>query len=334
MRPLKNKQKQLLFDYSLGLTTEEETAKAKALINSKREAVEIYSRIKATLAPIDSIQPEPCPDKLAEEVVRRLVQLANSMRTAKQAETPVGKGRLWSSFVKIGAIAASILIIAGVLFPTFSLARHQYQKHVCQRQLGNIYQSIAHYGSDYDDRLPAVTTDVSQPWYNVGYQGKENQSNTQNIYLLLKLGYSSRPEDFVCYGKRQKQYNPLKMSEVNRYKDFPSRWHITYSFRVVCRQPVTISSLGRQPLIADHNPVFENAPDGKFEVYLTEKLSRCNGMNHNRRGQNVLSCDGNVQFLKTRHVGLPQDDIFTVQNIAVYRGSERPACESDPFLAP
>jgi hypothetical protein len=335
MRPLKNEQKQLLFDYSLGLTTEGETAQAKALITSKKEADEIHSRIKATLAPLDSIQPEPCPDELAERVVRRLCQLVNSMRTAKQAEIPVAKVRLWPNFVKIGAIAASILIIVGVLFPTFSLARHRYWKHVCQEQLGSIYKSIDHYSSDHDGKLPAVATKVGESWCGVGYQGKENLSNTRNPFLLLKNGYSGRPEDFVCCSKRQKQYTPLKMSQVHSYNDFPSRRHITYSPRIFCRQPVKISSLGRQPLMADCNPVFETMRRyDKLDVCLDRELSIRNSINHNRRGQNVLSCDGNVRFLKTRHVGVPQDDIFTVQNVDVYRGSERPACETDPFLAP
>lgn len=334
MTSLSNDHKQLLFDYSLGLTTEGETAQARALVTSKKEADEIHAKLKAALAPLDSIPSRLCPDQLAEQTVQRLCQLANSIRAAEQAELPVAKVRLWPNFVKVGAIAASILIIVGVLFPTFSLARHQYRKHVCQRQLESIYKSVDHYSSDYDGKLPAVATDVGQPWHKVGYQGKENHSNTRNLFLLLKHGYSGRPEDFVCCSKRQKQYTALRMSQVHRYKDFPSRKHITYSFRIVCKQPIKLRLLGRQPLMADRNPVFEDMPEDKFEVHLDSELSTRNGMNHNRHGQNVLSCDGNVQFLKTRHVGVPQDDIFTVQNIAVYRGSERPACETDPFLGP
>ena len=86
--------------------------------------------------------------------------------------------------------------------------------------------------------------------------------------------------------------------------------------------------------MADCNPVFENASEDKFEVRLDKELSTHNSINHNLRGQNVLFCDGHVEFLKTRHVGIPQDDIFTLQNIEVYRGIERPSCETDPFLAP
>lgn len=335
MRPLKNEQKQLLFDYSLGLTTEGETAQAKALITSKKEAAEIHARLKAALAPLDVIQLEPCPDELAERVVRRLCQLANSMPTINRAERIVAKTRFRRNWAEIGAIAAAIFIIVGVLIPSFSLARHRYWKHVCQRQLESIYKSVDGYSSDYDSKLPVVATKVGEPWCRVGYQGKENHSNTRNLFLLLKLGYSKNPDDFVCCAKRQKQYTPLEISQVHRYNDFPSRSHITYSPRIFCRQPIKMRLLGRQPLMADRNPVFENMRRyDKVEVCLNAELSTRNSINHNRRGQNVLSCDGHVQFLKTRHVGVPQDDIFTVQNVDVYRGSERPACETDPFLAP
>ncbi len=86
--------------------------------------------------------------------------------------------------------------------------------------------------------------------------------------------------------------------------------------------------------MADCNPVFENVSEDRFEVRLDRSLSTRNSINHGRRGQNVLFSDGHAGFLKTRHVGIPQDDIFTVQNIVEYRGNERPACEKDPFLAP
>jgi hypothetical protein len=59
MITLNNKQKQLLFDYCIGLTSQEQSAEAKALISSNQAAVEIHSKLKAILAPLDSIEPEP-----------------------------------------------------------------------------------------------------------------------------------------------------------------------------------------------------------------------------------------------------------------------------------
>jgi prepilin-type processing-associated H-X9-DG protein len=333
MYSLSSEHKQLLFDYSSGLATEEETTQAKALIADYREAAEIHSKLKAVLAPLDTLRPEPCPDELAQRTIWRL-RLANAEELIKQPEKAVGKSHFLHHVAEVGSVAAIILFAIGILLPSFSFARHQYWKNFCQRQLAGISNSINLYSSDYDGRLPAVTTDVSQPWHRVGHQGKDNHSNTRNLFLLLRLGYSDRPNDFVCCGRRQEAFTQLKVSQVTNYNDFPTREHITYSFRIVCRPPVKMSLLTGQPLMADRSPVFENVSDDRFEVHLDMSLSTRNSMNHGERGQNVLFSDGHVEFLITRHTGIPQDDIFTLQKIAEYRGKERPACEKDPFLAP
>ena len=334
MRPLKNEQKQLLFDYCIGLTSQKETTEAEALISTHNEAAEIHSKLKAAIAPLECVQSETCPDELAQRTVQRLIQLANVRAPIKQAEKVVIKTQFWRNFSKITAIAASIMFIPAILIPSLSYGRYHYRKQLCQRQLGNISRSIDQYSNDYDGNLPAVATNTDEPWCEVGYQGKENLSNTRNMFNLIKLGYSKNPDDFVCSGRRQKQFNPFKISQVNNHNDFPSRKHITYSFRIMCNPPIKKSMLRGQPLMADCNPVFENASEDKSEVRLNKELSTHNSINHDRRGQNVLFCDGHVEFLKTRHVGIPQDDIFTLQNINVYRGIERPSCTSDSFLAP
>ena len=324
MQPLTNEQKQLLFDYSLDLTTEEETAQAEALISSSNEAADIHSKIKSVLAPLDTVRDDPCPDDLAERTIWRL----------RAAPAPVATTRRpWRNFAQVGAIAATIFIAVGVLVPSFSFARHQYRKHVCQNQLTGIGSCISSYCADYDGKLPAASTDVSQPWHRIGDQGRENRSNTRNPFLLLKLGYHTRPQDFVCCGRRQKRISPLKASEASNYNDFLSGEHISYSFRIFCRPSITISLLGGQPLMADRNPVFEHVPEERFDVHLDEGLCSRHSINH-RRGQNILFIDGHARFLKTRNVGIPQDDIYTVQNISAYRGNERPACEQDCFLGP
>ena len=69
MRPLKNKQKELLFDYCVGITSEKETAKAKELISSNKEATKIRRKLKTTLAPLESIRPALCPNLLAERTI-------------------------------------------------------------------------------------------------------------------------------------------------------------------------------------------------------------------------------------------------------------------------
>jgi hypothetical protein len=330
MQPLSHEQEQLLFDYSLDLTTEEETAQAEALVGSSREAADVHSKIKSVLAPLDILD-EPCPEELAERTIWRLKQLANDEPSASEPIAVASKP--WRNFAQVGAIAASVVLVIGVLVPSFSFANHLHRKRVCQSQLAGIGSSMTSYCSDYDGNLPVVSTDVTQPWHRVGDQGEESRSNTRNLYLLLKLGYCTNPSDFVCCGRKQGQFSLLKVSDVESYNDFPRTEQITYSYRIPCQRTTKITMF-QGPIMADRNPVFDSLQAGEFQVRLDERLSTTASRNHSRHGQMVLFAGGQVRFLKTRHVGVPKDDIFTVQNVVEYRGNERPACEKDPFLAP
>ena len=69
MKLLKKRQKELLFDYCLGITSEKEEDIAEVLISSNKEAVEIHRKLKAVLVPLESIRPELCPDLLAERTI-------------------------------------------------------------------------------------------------------------------------------------------------------------------------------------------------------------------------------------------------------------------------
>jgi anti-sigma-K factor RskA len=67
---LSRHQKQLLFNYSLGLTSEEEIGQAEQLITCNKQAAEILSMLKAVFEPLDSIiKPDTCRDELAERTI-------------------------------------------------------------------------------------------------------------------------------------------------------------------------------------------------------------------------------------------------------------------------
>jgi anti-sigma-K factor RskA len=117
MYSLSNEQKHVLFDYSLTLAAEKEAEQAGALIASNKEAAEVHSKLKSALSPLDTVQPEPCPDELAERTVWRLIQLANARQAVKRPERIVVRSHLWHKAAKVGAIAAVILLGAGVLLP-------------------------------------------------------------------------------------------------------------------------------------------------------------------------------------------------------------------------
>lgn len=342
MTALSNRQKQLLLDYCIGLTPEEETAEVKQLISSNQEAAEIHSQFKAALAPLESIEAELCPDDLAEGTVWRLSNFARSSQlrlqqllAGEQARSTVAKSRFWRNIGEMAAAAAAIVFAAAVIIAPLNFARQKSWQQLCMMQLGRIGQGINNYSTDHDGRMPAVATTLGAPWWKVGYQGEENHSNTRHVWLLPKGGYVEA-SDFVCPGSCQGRVARLEPSQVQSYNDFPARRYVTYSFRVRCNKSAK-GALTPRVLIADLNPLFERLPENyssPLNVRLSNKLFALNSANHNRRGQNVLFCDGSTGFVKVRQIGISEDDIFTLQGTDAYRGTEVPSCEKDAFLAP
>ncbi|MHC4658595.1 MAG: hypothetical protein ACYS83_05375 [Planctomycetota bacterium] len=350
MTPVNSQQKQLLFDHCVGLTSEKEAAEAEELIASNKEAAQIHSKLKASLAPLDTLKPEHCPDKLVEGTIWRLNNLARSSQLqlqqlleAEQARTAAPQTFFWRNLSRIATVAAVILIAAAVWFPSFGFARQKYWLRCCQAQLARMGQGVNLYSRDHDGKMPAVAIARGAPLWKVGYQGSENHSNTRNMWLLVR-GHYVEPADFVCPGRKRsravRRAIRLEPLQVKSYHDFPARGYVTYSFRVRCSKSTKPLSHGRKVLTADLSPLFENLPDDfskPFKLRLSKDLLILNSINHNRRGQNVLFYDGSVEFTKKRHTNNSDDDIFTLQDMSQgyeVRGCEVPSCETDIFTAP
>ncbi|MGB2809398.1 MAG: hypothetical protein WBC22_16775 [Sedimentisphaerales bacterium] len=342
MSPLKNQQKQLLFDYCIGLTSEQQTAEAQALISANDEAAEIHSKLKAALAPLETIQPEPCPDDLAERTILRLNNLARSSQlqlqqllAGEQARSVAIKAPFWRNLSKIATAAAVFMIAWGTFQASSNYARQRYHQNRCQAQLGGIYRGLGDYVADNDGKLPVVATAAGAPWWMVGRPGKENYSNTRCMWRLVRGEYVD-PNDFACPGRRQKLLVRYELSQLKNFNDFPSRQHITFSIRICCEDP-TMEKLAQKVLMVDLSPLFEALPSDfsqPLKIPVDEDLLNLNSSNHNYRGQNILRGDGSIRFLKNRFFDITRDDIYTLQNILNYNGTERPANETDSFFAP
>ncbi len=347
MSPLSSEQKELIFDYCMGLASPEQIVEAQALISSNEEAAELHSNLQATLAPLGSMEPEMCPDDLVERTILRLNNAASSSTDRLQELLAGEQERLirpkhwhWLGMVRRLATAA-VLMIAGsvlfVLFAAFNYLRFDSRRQQCQMQQSSFFQGWGNYAADHDGKQPAVSTQAGAPWYKLGYQGPENHSNTRPLYLLVKDGYV-KPDCLVCPSCSKSHGRPkLTSSQIESYRDFPDRRYITYSFQIRCRQGNDGELHCGKVVMADLSPLFENLPNDfskPFSLRLTRKLLTVNSMNHKRKGQNVLFGDGHVKFYKTRFIDASNDDVFTLQNTDIYYGYEVPACETDFFLAP
>jgi prepilin-type processing-associated H-X9-DG protein len=338
MIPLNEQQKELLFDYCLGLTTELENAQIQELIFSNEQASRLVSSIKASLSPLDTIAQDECPEELAEGTVWRAQQamrtgwlrLGELLEAEQQRKSPAKVG-LWRDIFGRLATAAVFIIVGSILIGGgkvgLNYAHQRYWQHQCAAQLGGLFNGLSNYKQDNDGQMPTVAATPGTPWWKVGYQGPENVSNTRKMWLLVRNGYA-QPGDFVCPATDQTpSYDPRE------YNDFPSRTFVTYSFRIGCPQ-AGAAEAARRVVISDMNPLFKIIPERALVVKISDELLRRNSPNHNGRGQNVLFCDGSVRFIRVRHVDASLDDIFTLQNTQTYEGVELPESEADAFLAP
>jgi hypothetical protein len=344
MNPLNGDQKQLIFDYCLGLTSPEQTVEAKTLISSNEQAAITYTKIKAALEPLNSIEPESCPDSLVERTVWRLSSMANSSRdqlqkllASEQRREFTTRSWLGSGFGRRLATAAVLMIVGSILVTSFravtGYTRYYSLRDQCQQQQSSIFQGLNNYISDHDGQRPTVPTSDGNFWWKVGYQGDENHSNTRHIFLLVKDGYV-RSKNFICPSCQYGEEIQMTPAQLSKFKDFPSRRYVTYSFQILCRKALN-GRLLCKVIMADWNPLFEKLPDDyskQLNLRLNKELMSLNSSNHKRRGQNVLLSDGSVKFIKTRFIGT--DDIYTLRDTDVYQGCELPSCETDFFLAP
>lgn len=346
MTSLSDREKQLLFDYCLGLTSEQETIEAESLIASNEQAAAIHSKLKSAVAPLECVSPEACPEALAERTIMRLKAAADTGRehleqllaTEQARKSTIKLLGFRGNWGEVVAIAAILMIITAIGIPSLGFARQKYWQHRCQVQLGSIFQGLANYVSDHDEQLPAVAATAGEPWWKVGYQGRENHSNTRPVWLLVKRGYV-KPEKFVCPGRRQTKKLQFDLLRVEDYHDFPSRAYVSISFRLRCKEDKRDLS-GRKVMMADLNPLLEELPTDysrPLRLRVCEEMLKSNSYNHNRRGQNVMFSDGSIVFARARYVGEQQDDIFTLRDMSCgseVKGCERPSCVTDTFLAP
>jgi hypothetical protein len=346
MRPLSAGQKQLLFDYCIGLTSESETAQAEALVSSNEQAAQVRDSLRLALDPLESVEIEPCPDELFERTIDRLNEAASSrhrleeLLADEESRGPVMKVRFWHNLSEMAAVAAVIMLVAGVLIPSLSYARHRYWRQRCGIQLGNIFQGIQRYVSDHDGMLPAFANKPGESWWKVGCPGEEPCSSTRPMWRLVTLRYIDDPGYFVCPGRSQGRALRFDVAEAQDYNDFPSRKYITYSPRIPCLESPETCLLGSQPLMSDRSPVFEDLPSymsREIRLRLDDRLLSANSRNHGGFGQTILFGDGHSTFLKIRIVGASQDDIFTLREMShgsEVKGCEWPSCETDVFFAP
>lgn len=370
MTRLNLEQQQYIMDFYFRCGDQKEIDAGRDLIASNPEAAKLYADLESTLTDLNHVKYDACPDNLVDLTVARLKlaakttdvpnsqlhQLLEKEKNSLNASAPEiaynpqpsnvssgGSHRL-RPFFEILAAAASIAIVAAIFFPSIGVFRSHSRIVACQKNLGSIGAAFASFAQDNPKRFLSARVKQGSPWWKIGDQGQENQSNTRYPFMLVKQGFLEG-KVFVCKGYKQGRPFIPNASNISSLNDFPSRHNVTYSFSLFCNKSLNPLKPSRQIVAGDLNPVFvpvlQQLPCdpgylermNEFEkVLLNDEIRNMMSMNHRGKGQNVLYCDGRVEFIKDRIVN--GDDIFTVLGVDSYTGSEMPSGDNDIFLAP
>ncbi len=337
--------KEMIMDVCLGMASAEDIERVKTLTANNEEAARLQATLQKTLFPLDQVEFESCPDELAARTVDALKAAANASKEklgelidAHQEEPKIISISPWRQYIQIGVIAALVVIVVSLVFPTTSALRQVYYRQQCSQQMASIFGGLSQYMSDHNGTLPTVAASEGSPWWKVGYQGQENHSNTRAYWLLAKQDYLS-PADFVCPGRQPVRHVRYENVDVASLYDFPSQEHVNYSFRI-CSSQMQNDTHMQGVLMADRNPLAEQLPSDfsqDFHVQIDKALLEANSLNHTGKGQNVMTCDGAVQYAQARVLKGSTDDIYSLKGMhegSQLTGCEKPTSMTDAFLAP
>lgn len=339
---MSNEIKHLIVDYFFNLCEEDASKEVKKAINEDSECSRLYNGLNNTVGMLKTMPQEKCPDEVLARMLDKVREKTTSQKNLEgllKSEFESKSRRNYAFLGKLSRIAAVLAIVVGIAatyMPVVKKMRFMALNNVCQGNLANIGSAISTYATDNAGMLPSVATSNSSSWWKVGSQQDTDHSNTRNVWLLVRDGYSD-VNDFACPARPIISDKRLKTVNVCDYKrDFPSKDFVNYSFRIIDGTPTRIDNMGKIILAADSNPLFEENCMDKYTFFksfeLNDQMRSASSINHSGGGQNLMFTDNSVSFSRDRSHG--GDDIYTVKDTHSYNGSERPTEESDVFLAP
>lgn len=338
----------ILLDVNLDLADQQTREEVEKLLAADPLARTIHSNLDFLHKNLQSWTDQNPPSSLHErtmelveqyEQARSMARSSEVIARSKKEQTP-GETRERISWIvgnlrDLITVAACLLLVFTFLQPFNRSLKQSYHKAQCANNLRQIQSGLAAYAQDNLGWLPLVQRQEDKPWWTVGKQTPDNNSNTRNVFLLVKGNYVPA-KAFVCPGSDHQPRIRIKVDPetLKTLQDFAGRDKVHYSFRLIDKKERL--NEGHKIIASDQNPLFaEFDADRQTELDLTQKprLLQVNSPNHHQAGQNILSNDGSVRFSDTRLIGSQLDDIFTIQSTTRYTGTETPA-DHDTFTAP
>lgn len=319
---------ELLLDFHLDRLTEEECSWIESELRRDAELRAKCDRLGRVLQPLDHARPVPASANIADNVLAYIARATDPLLPIPFCAESSGRSR--SPFMRMReliAVAACILLLVGVAVPGVSELRDRSQRAVCANNLSSIFQGAGAYQQAFGDSLPFAGGAAGSSWLPGGEGGAPYASNSRHPYLLVKLNYGPKPKDFICPGSSNTEIMPADL--VANHDDFATSHNVSYDSLSMAgaspnlRPPVAIAYL------SDSNPLFVGA---RFNEAVDPNSA--NSPAHRGRGQTVLLLNGSVQFVRSPIYDAKRDNMWTIGDVRIYRGTESTTRNDDAFLVP
>lgn len=293
-------------------------------------------RLGAMLEPLDAWSVPPPPSGLVQGVLARLPTRRRIEPPPTSASTqvePLQMRRPFVSLREVLAVAACIVLFAGVLVPGFKKIRSGARQTACATNLQRIYSATAEYANSFGGQLPYAgrvpnAFGIGNRRYVVQPVFSGSQlSNSSHQFLLV--GIVRNPAAFICPSRPDDR--PMDPGAAQQLVAFPSAANCSYDLQLMDGPVALAGSDPRRPWQSDANPFFDT-PD-----FSATDLSAVNSRSHGQRGQNVLRLGGHIQFETSPLIG--NDNIYRAGDRVWDRLSSRSSGDvtqqiQDAFLVP
>ncbi|HNQ24943.1 MAG TPA: hypothetical protein PKK06_17840 [Phycisphaerae bacterium] len=302
-----------------------------------------YERLQRLLKPLDAWTAPEAPTDLADRVLARVRTAAAAGARASTLPPPAAAAPTVLRFPEttadrvpgargaryslrdIAAVAACLLLAATVLVPGVTRMRGHAQRMACARNLEALHHGAATYQASFGG-LPFAGQTPGAPWLPAAAGVQRPESNSRHVYLILRID-GAQPRHFICPADRRAA--PMATETVEHHRDFLTRRNFSYDALQMAGPIPVPGARPRLAYLSDHNPLFVK---GRFDDSVDP--DETNSPTHNGGGQNVLLLDGSVVWLTTPVYGTERDNLWLIEQLRAYRGTETRPNDADAFLVP
>ena len=299
---------------------------------------ERVQRVRTLLTLLDQMPEQTDDPQLVQRTLDTVQAAQIRERFVEQSE--MGGAPMSRVGLRQVAVIALMFVLGGsLLLPVLERNRSAAERVACAANLRLAGESMHRYAHDHRQVLPRGKVQPGATWWNVGRTARDEsevvQSNSAHLYKLVRQRYI-QADTLACPSNPNAPAGQMSPS----HRDWNSPEEVSYSYQnQYTEHPWRVDQHHDLAVLADRNPLFVSRSGRVIfdQSVPTDAPSR----GHARRGQNVLSVDGTVEWTirpYRPHVGQRSadnpDNIWIANGIKRYTGTERPHDGDDSFLVP